>query len=223
MRALVLIGLVVAFAPPAQAADFVPSGTKALPLLLGNDAYDDVDRSEVARTVEKQGYWAGAPIGVSQCASCHPDAAAQWASSAHRFASFNNPYYSAAVELFRKERGAVASRFCAGCHDPAMVASGRIDAATTTARARRKPASSVSPATRSPIIRRVTANGEAHVVIARSLAREKRPGHKALQVPVFTALDRRQTSCGSCHRVGLEEKVTGGRWLRGQDDSIRLA
>jgi tetratricopeptide (TPR) repeat protein len=24
--------------------------------------------------------------------------------------------------------------------------------------------------------------------------------------------------CGSCHRVGLEEKVTGGRWLRGQDD-----
>src|SRR5687767_9938875 len=30
---------------------------------------------------------------VDSCASCHPDAAAQWGKSAHSFASFGNPIY----------------------------------------------------------------------------------------------------------------------------------
>ena len=30
---------------------------------------------------------------VDSCASCHPDVAAQWSSSAHSFASFGNPIY----------------------------------------------------------------------------------------------------------------------------------
>ena len=53
-----------------------------------------------------------------------PDAAeiaAQWAQSAHRFASLNNPYYTASLEQLRRERGAAAARFCAGCHDPLLL------------------------------------------------------------------------------------------------------
>src|SRR5687768_10219208 len=36
---------------------------------------------------------------VDSCATCHPDAAAQWATSPHSFASFGNPIYRVNVEL----------------------------------------------------------------------------------------------------------------------------
>ena len=59
---------------------------------------------------------------VDSCASCHPDAAAQWSTSAHSFASFGNPIYRANVELLRKDLGSTTSRHCGGCHDmPLMV------------------------------------------------------------------------------------------------------
>ncbi len=54
---------------------------------------------------------------VDSCASCHPDVAAQWGSSAHSFASFGNPIYRFDVENVRTELGKPASKHCAGCHD----------------------------------------------------------------------------------------------------------
>jgi tetratricopeptide (TPR) repeat protein len=66
------------------------------------------------------------------CKKCHPDAHAQWARSAHRFSSFNNPVYLAAVretrEVSLKRDGNVqASRWCAGCHDAVPFFSGAFD------------------------------------------------------------------------------------------------
>ena len=59
---------------------------------------------------------------VDSCASCHPDAAAQWNTSPHSFASFGNPIYRVNVELMRKEMGRTTSQHCGGCHDmPLMV------------------------------------------------------------------------------------------------------
>jgi hypothetical protein len=59
---------------------------------------------------------------VDSCASCHPDAAAQWATSPHSFASFGNPIYRVNVELARTELGRPASQHCGGCHDmPLMI------------------------------------------------------------------------------------------------------
>jgi len=59
---------------------------------------------------------------VDSCSTCHPDAAAQWNTSPHSFASFGNPIYRANVELARHELGLEASRHCGGCHDmPLMV------------------------------------------------------------------------------------------------------
>ncbi len=59
---------------------------------------------------------------VDSCATCHPDAAAQWATSAHSFASFGNPIYRANVETFRHQVGKQESKHCGGCHDmPLMV------------------------------------------------------------------------------------------------------
>jgi hypothetical protein len=59
---------------------------------------------------------------VDSCSSCHPDAAAQWTTSPHSFASFGNPIYRVNVELARHELGRDASNHCGGCHDlPLMV------------------------------------------------------------------------------------------------------
>ncbi len=59
---------------------------------------------------------------VDSCATCHPDVAAQWGSSAHSFASFGNPSYRANIEKVRADLGKTASRHCGGCHDmPLMV------------------------------------------------------------------------------------------------------
>ena len=59
---------------------------------------------------------------VDSCSTCHPDAAAQWNTSPHSFASFGNPIYRVNVELMRKELGRKTSNHCGGCHDmPLMV------------------------------------------------------------------------------------------------------
>lgn len=59
---------------------------------------------------------------VDSCATCHPDAAAQWSTSAHSFASFGNPIYRVNVELMRHDLGNKTSQHCGGCHDmPLMV------------------------------------------------------------------------------------------------------
>ena len=64
---------------------------------------------------------------VEGCGSCHVDVASQWQSSAHSFASFNNPIYRVSVERLRHDRGARPSRFCGGCHDVALLFEGALD------------------------------------------------------------------------------------------------
>lgn len=61
------------------------------------------------------------------CARCHADVAAQWRGSAHAFASMSNPVYRVSFERFRADAGTRASRFCGGCHDPALLLAGFLD------------------------------------------------------------------------------------------------
>ncbi|MBL9015518.1 MAG: hypothetical protein JNL83_15140, partial [Myxococcales bacterium] len=61
---------------------------------------------------------------VDSCATCHPDAAAQWSTSAHSFASFGNPIYRVNVELMRHDLGDKTSQHCGGCHDMPLMADG---------------------------------------------------------------------------------------------------
>lgn len=64
---------------------------------------------------------------VGACADCHTDVVHQWRSSAHANSSFNNPWYRAVIDAFRREVGSEESRFCGGCHDPLLVLSGGMD------------------------------------------------------------------------------------------------
>lgn len=64
---------------------------------------------------------------TDDCAQCHVDVASHWMHSAHAYASFDNPWYRASVDSFRTHGGKTESRFCAGCHDPLLLMSGKID------------------------------------------------------------------------------------------------
>ena len=105
------------------------------------------DLDAVREQVVEAGVYTASMIGSESCARCHPDITDQWASSAHRFASFNNPFYEAAVlglregsgesnwwlEVHRQLTGTEASvgqlksRWCGACHDPALLFSGGLD------------------------------------------------------------------------------------------------
>jgi tetratricopeptide (TPR) repeat protein len=61
---------------------------------------------------------------VDSCSTCHPDAAAQWNTSPHSFASFGNPIYRFDVELARDELGKHDSQMCGGCHDMPLMMDG---------------------------------------------------------------------------------------------------
>ena len=68
------------------------------------------------------------PVAVlnetERCAECHADIVAQWNGSAHRFASFANPFYLHALQTLEQARGREVTRFCAGCHDPLPLLAG---------------------------------------------------------------------------------------------------
>ncbi|GIW90951.1 MAG: hypothetical protein KatS3mg109_1383 [Pirellulaceae bacterium] len=86
----------------------------------------------LARTASGNFIPAEALMNDQYCKQCHPDIHAGWADSVHRFSSFNNPPYLAAVmetrEVALKRDGTVqASRWCAGCHDPVPFFSGAFD------------------------------------------------------------------------------------------------
>jgi len=62
-----------------------------------------------------------------RCADCHPDIFRQWSESAHRFSSFNNQWYRKSIEYMQDVIGTRPSRWCAGCHDVAMLLNGMMD------------------------------------------------------------------------------------------------
>lgn len=64
----------------------------------------------------------GIQTDVESCAECHPTHVTEWRDSTHHFASFNNPFYRASFEDYVAEAGRERGRFCAGCHDPALLA-----------------------------------------------------------------------------------------------------
>src|SRR6516165_3319262 len=61
------------------------------------------------------------------CERCHKDIFRQWNNSAHHFSSFNNQWYRKSIEYMQEVNGVKPSKWCAGCHDPALLYSGMMD------------------------------------------------------------------------------------------------
>jgi tetratricopeptide (TPR) repeat protein len=216
-RTAVAAATVCALAAPATAvADaslprFEGRGDASLSFIAGSEGPED---AAIAREVARRGFYAGAPVGVADCAGCHAAVAKQWSASAHRFSSFNNPYYRVATDQFREEKGGVASRFCGNCHEPLLVASGTMDRPGPLPRGTRQAQAGVTC---------LICHSVTHVDLegnGRYLA-DLRPipiGAGVHGARVRPPLMNQATFCAACHKVGLGADVTADRWLRGQDD-----
>jgi hypothetical protein len=192
------------------------------------------DFARIEADVRKLGFAADTTIGSETCERCHPDTVAQWKDSAHRFASFNNPFYRAAVEKFRETKGKEPSQWCAGCHDPSIMLAGNMT----------KEIDPLTPESQAGLtclachvidrIHGLEGNGNYHVAderpspylgdgaasgVAREVAdlliKSKPAVHKAqMKKPFFT----RSEFCATCHKVSIDVPVNGWRFFRGQNE-----
>ena len=145
-------------------------------------------------------------LAAAACASCHPDVAAEWSQSAHRFASFNNPYYAVSARAFRKERGEKAFLFCARCHDPALIEAKKIG---------RKFDESAPEAQAGIGCEVCHSIRDTHGTLGNGhYTRADKPPHGELK----PALMQTGEFCSTCHKVALTPDVTHDIWFRGQDD-----
>jgi hypothetical protein len=193
-------------------------GAQATPQVTLPDA-----RREFAGTsvrITKAGLHGDALADVDTCGQCHTDVADQWRSSAHAFASFNNPVYRASVMRLRQEVGKNESQVCAGCHDPSLLVDGAMSQEIRPDDARAH--AGITCRTCHGITDTHTdGNGSYALDLseiplpkdgdAESLqAHRARVGGQALRTPQM---------CGSCHRSFLnEDSGNKDRHLVGQDD-----
>ncbi len=211
-------------APQAGSADFSPSLARTASGAL-------IDAEHFLRDAD--------------CAACHADAHAGWQYSAHRFASFNNPAYAFSVrntraKVLERDGDVTAARFCAACHDPVPLFSGRFDdpdfddVGDPTAHAG-------IGCVACHAIESVGVRGNGEYVIATPerypfaladnavlrwvngfLIKAKPALHKRT---FLKPVHQSAAFCGTCHKVHLPEELNDYRWLRGQNhyDSFLLS
>ena len=211
-------------AAPADAVDFAPS-------LARTASGGLIDPEHMMRDED--------------CAVCHADAHADWSHSAHRFASFNNPAYAFSVrntrrKVYERDGHVLAARFCAGCHDPVPLFSGRFDAPDFDDEGDPTATAGIG-CVACHAIEAVGVRGNADYVLGvpprypfamsdnpllrwinHFLIKAKPNLHKR---SFLKPLHRTPEFCGTCHKVHLPEELNHYRWLRGQNhyDSFLLS
>jgi tetratricopeptide (TPR) repeat protein len=167
------------------------------------------------------------------CERCHNDIYKQWYSSAHHFSSFNNQWYRKSIEYMQDVAGVKASKWCAGCHDPALLFSGMFD--TPVRQIENTPAAQagLSCMMCHSIVQVKSTMGQGDFVLEypklHELAASENPVMRSLHdfmVKVNPEPHRRtflkpfmreQTAefCSGCHKVHLDVPVNSYRWVRG--------
>ncbi len=170
------------------------------------------------------------------CQRCHADIYKQWQGSAHHFSSFNNAWYRKSIEYMQDSIGIKPSKWCAGCHDPALLYSGMFD--RPIREVEDTPAGqaglgcmmchSVSQVKSTmgqadflleyPTLHKLAASDNPFVRRIHDYLTELNPEpHRRVFLKPFM---RTQTAefCSSCHKVHLDIPVNHYRWVRGFDD-----
>ena len=167
------------------------------------------------------------------CKRCHEDIYNQWYSSAHHFSSFNNQWYRKSIEYMQDVVGTRPSKWCGGCHDPAVLYSGKMDTPikqivhTPEAQAGLGCMMCHSIAD----VKSTMGQGDFYLEYPKlhELAATKNPVTRGLHdflVKLNPEPHRRvflkpfmkqQTAefCSSCHKVHLDVPVNHYRWIRG--------
>jgi len=167
------------------------------------------------------------------CKRCHEDIYRQWNSSAHHFSSFNNQWYRKSIEYMQDTVGTKPSKWCGGCHDPAVLYAGKMD--TPIKQFVHSPEAQAGLGCMMchsiADVKSTMGQGDFYLEYPKlhELAASKNPVIRYLH-DTITKLNpephrrvflkpfmRDQTAefCSSCHKVHLDVPVNHYRWIRG--------
>jgi tetratricopeptide (TPR) repeat protein len=170
------------------------------------------------------------------CQRCHADIYKQWDSSAHHFSSFNNQWYRKSIEYMQDVAGVRSSKWCAGCHDPALLFSGLFDKPIKEIVDRPEAKAGLSCLMCHSVVQVKSTMGQGDFVLEypklHELAASENPlvrGMHDFLVKLNPEPHRRtflkpfmrvQTAefCSTCHKVHLDAPVNHYRWVRGLNE-----
>jgi tetratricopeptide (TPR) repeat protein len=167
------------------------------------------------------------------CQRCHADIYAQWNSSMHHFSSFNNQWYRKSIEYMQEVVGVRSSKWCAGCHDPALLYSGMFDTPIKEIVDRPEARAGMGCLMCHSIVEVKSTMGQGDFFLEypklHELAASENPLVRKLHDFVvrlnpephrrtfLKPFMRSQTAefCSACHKVHLDVPVDRYRWIRG--------
>lgn len=153
------------------------------------------------------------------CEGCHTEVAAQWRTSAHHFASFDNPIYRASVDRFREadeQQGFARSRFCAGCHDPAVLVDGAMDQPVRTDELRAHIGVTCKTC---HTVESSTIDGNGSYTLSAQPLPIPRDNHDLAGIAEHkAAMGPASDQCASCHRAFLGPDTGHPHFLAGTDE-----
>jgi cytochrome c-type biogenesis protein CcmH/NrfG len=167
------------------------------------------------------------------CQRCHADIYKQWSSSAHHFSSFNNQWYRKSIEYMQSRVGTKPSKWCGGCHDPAVLYSGLMDTPIEQIVHRPEAQAGLGCMMCHSIanVKSTMGQGDFYLEYPKlhELAASKNPivrtlhdfliklnpePHRRVFLKPFMR-DQTAEFCSSCHKVHLDVPVNHYRWIRG--------
>lgn len=196
---------------------------------------DYVHQDKINEELDQYGFLVSQTIGSDTCARCHEAIVEQWSKSAHRFSSFNNPFYKASIDdLHKAENGKQRSQWCAGCHDPALLFTGNmlkdVDPQSHLAQVGlaclachiidglhgKEGGGNFNLASLTPSTYLFSESKTGVTRLMGDMVIKAKPTvHKNLMLKPFF---RSSEYCMTCHKVSLDEPVNQYRWIRGQDE-----
>jgi tetratricopeptide (TPR) repeat protein len=167
------------------------------------------------------------------CQRCHADIYAQWNSSMHHFSSFNNQWYRKSIEYMQDVAGVRSSKWCAGCHDPALLYSGLFETPIKQIVNRPEARAGLGCLMCHSIVEVKSTMGQGDFFLEypklHELAASENPlvrklhdfvvrlnpePHRRTFLKPFMRAETAEF-CSSCHKVHLDVPVNRYRWIRG--------
>ena len=167
---------------------------------------------------------------------CHADIYRQWYSSVHHFSSFNNQWYRKSIEYMQEMVGTRPSKWCGGCHDPAVLFNGMMDTPIKEIVNTPEAQAGLGCTACHSIIQVRSSMGQGDYLmqypplhdLAVSKNRFVRAFHDYLtkvnpephRQTFLKPFHREQPAefCSACHKVHLDVPVNNYRWFRGFND-----
>ena len=170
------------------------------------------------------------------CKRCHEDIYNQWNSSAHHFSSFNNQWYRKSIEYMQDTIGTKPSKWCGGCHDPAVLYAGKMDTPIKQIVHNPEAQAGLGCMMCHSIaeVKSTMGQGDFYLEYPKlhELAASKNPlvrtlhdfliklnpePHRRVFLKPFMK-EQTPEFCSSCHKVHLDVPVNHYRWFRGFND-----